>query len=102
MLEHVIARIVITNNDTELTAEMLLPEITNQSRTDTSHTNAPVDRKVDKSIPSLQEMERQLVLEALELTSGSVPKAAEHLGINEATLYRKIKKFGLTRTFAKQ
>ena len=101
-LEHVIARIVITNNETELTVDMLPPEITEQSCANATCTNLQTDKKEDKTILSLQEMEQQLILEALELTSGSVPKAAKHLGINEVTLYRKIKKFGLTRTFVKQ
>lgn len=47
-------------------------------------------------------MEEDLILRALELFSGSVPAAARHLGLSEATLYRKIKKMGLKRTFAEK
>jgi DNA-binding NtrC family response regulator len=101
-LQHFIDQIVITTNSTELTAEMLLPEITKQSCVDAPCTDIQIDEKPDKIIPSIPEMEQRLILEALELTSGSVPKAAGHLGLSEATLYRKIKRFGLARTFVKQ
>ena len=44
-------------------------------------------------------MERHLILEALEQTQRAVAQAAELLELSPATLYRKIKKFGLTRKF---
>lgn len=56
----------------------------------------------DDGIALVSELKQRLILEALELTSGSVPKAAKHLGLSEVTLYRKIKRFGLARTFVKQ
>ena len=95
-LEHIIGQIVITNNSTKLTEDMLPVEITKKS----SKNNLDKTRQLaEKTIPSVEQMQRQLILEALELTAGSVPKAAKHLGLSEATLYRKIKKFGLSRTF---
>jgi DNA-binding NtrC family response regulator len=101
-LEHLIGEVVITNNSTELTAEMLPPELTTTASQATSHINAKTGVVSDEAIPSIREMERHLILQALELTSGSVPEAAKHLGLSEATLYRKIKKFGISRTFVKQ
>ena len=50
-------------------------------------------------MPTIEEMEHRLIRQALTLTANSVPQAAKQLGISEATLYRKIKKFGLTKTF---
>ncbi len=41
--------------------------------------------------------ERKLICQALERTTGSVPKAAELLGISRATLYRKIDEYGIDR-----
>lgn len=101
-LEHLIGEIIITNNSTELTTEMLPPELTKAASRVSSHINAKTGVEPDEAIPSIREMEHRLILRALELTSGSVPGAAEHLGLSEATLYRKIKKFGISRTFVKQ
>lgn len=44
---------------------------------------------------SLDEMERALIFQALERTSGNKRKAAKLLRISERTLYRKIKEFNL-------
>ncbi len=101
-LEHLIDQIVITNNNTELTVEMLPPEVIKRTSWDSSRISAQIDRKPDKTVLSVQKMEHNLILQALELTSGSVSEAAKHLGLSEATLYRKIKKFGISRMFAEQ
>jgi len=101
-LEHLIDQIVITNNSAELTVEMLPPEVTKRASRDSSHISAQTDKRPDKTLLSIQKMEHSLILQALELTSGSVSEAAEHLGVSEATLYRKIKKFRISRTFVKQ
>ncbi len=91
-LEHLIGQIVITNNTTELTAEMLSPEIIESASRHSVHIDTETGCEPGEPIPSIQEMEHRLILQALELTSGSVPEAARHLGLSEATLYRKIKK----------
>ena len=91
-LEHLIGQIVITNNTTELTAEMLPPEINESASRRSAHIDTETGCEPGEPIPSIQEMEHRLILQALELTSGSVPEAARHLGLSEATLYRKIKK----------
>lgn len=44
---------------------------------------------------SLRQLEQQAVVRALEFTKGNRRQAAEILEIGEATLYRKIKEFGL-------
>ncbi len=44
---------------------------------------------------TMEEMEREAILAALDEVGGNRRKAAERLGIGERTLYRKIKKFGL-------
>lgn len=100
-LENLIGQIVITNNESEITPEMLPPEMRKGTHHVSTIFNSRASTEPHKTIPSIQEMERCLILEALELTSGSIPNAAKQLGLSEATLYRKIKKFGITRTFAK-
>ena len=91
-LEHLIGQIVITNNNAELTDEMLPPEITEGALRRNGHIKIETGREQGEPIPSIREVEHRLILHALELTSGSVPEAAKHLGLSEATLYRKIKK----------
>lgn len=46
-------------------------------------------------IMSLDEMERKMILDALERNDGNRRMAAKELKISERTLYRKIKEFGL-------
>jgi len=44
---------------------------------------------------SLNELEKQAILETLTKTNGNREKAAKILGIGERTLYRKIKEYNL-------
>ena len=43
----------------------------------------------------LADNERTLILQTLKIMNGNKRKAAKHLGIGEATIYRKLKKYGL-------
>ena len=45
-------------------------------------------------VESLEQTERRQILRALEESSGNKTRAAEILGINRATLFRKLKRFG--------
>ena len=45
--------------------------------------------------PSLEQLERDLIRQALRSCHGRRKAAAEQLGISERTLYRKIKEYGL-------
>lgn len=101
-LENIINQIVITNNDSELTPEMLPKEITTASLGKCSRQIRAEDNGTLDYLPSIAQMEEDLILRALGLFSGSVPDAAKHLGLSEATLYRKIKKMGLKRSFAEK
>lgn len=44
----------------------------------------------------LWKIERDAILQALHVTDGNVPEAAKRLEIGQATIYRKLKKYGLT------
>jgi DNA-binding NtrC family response regulator len=46
---------------------------------------------------TLIEHEKQLILEALKEANGNKRKAAQKLGISRATLYNKMRKYGLLR-----
>jgi DNA-binding NtrC family response regulator len=99
-LEHVISQIVIMSGASELKPEMLPTEIQQAERIDASVTADDVGTDAARPIPTISEMERQLILEALRLASGSVPEAAKQLGLSPATLYRKVKKYGISRAWS--
>ncbi len=107
-LEHMISQLVITNNSTELDADMLPTEITQSAFVSDSAIRSFCLNSTepcfvsDADIPSIKAMEEHLIIKALEVTNGNVGEAAKHLGISEATLYRKIKKLGLARTFSSE
>ncbi len=52
------------------------------------------DKQVDEVVP-LDEMERNAIVNALEVTRGNKRNAAKMLNISERTLYRKIKEYNL-------
>jgi hypothetical protein len=43
----------------------------------------------------LEEIERDVIIQTLERTSGNVKKSAEILRVHRPTFYRKLKKFGI-------
>jgi len=45
---------------------------------------------------TVEEMEKRMIIQALEKTGGNRTKAAEKLGISRRTLHRKLKEYGLT------
>jgi len=44
---------------------------------------------------SLEEIERDVIIQTLERNSGNVKKSAEILRVHRPTFYRKLKKFGI-------
>jgi DNA-binding NtrC family response regulator len=66
----------------------LLPPAEHISGDDTD--NGAID-----TLPTMEEMEKSLIYEALKRSSGRRREAAKALKISERTLYRKIKEYGL-------
>jgi DNA-binding NtrC family response regulator len=62
-------------------------------------TGQPVERPKTAIIP-LEEVEKRAILDALLLLDNNATKAAKHLNISKATLFRKLKEYGITRTSA--
>ena len=97
-MENLINQIVIMHEEPELTVDMLPDDIkagvstVQVTPSESSHSDAP-------AVFSIPQMERQLILAALEKTQGAVAQAAKLLELSPATLYRKIKKLGLSRHF---
>ena len=85
-LRNVIAKVAMLASGTEIDASAVMAELSAEQQ----KTNIPV--------PSgdLQNMERQMVLKALENTGGHRAKAAEQLGISRRTLSRKLGEYKIT------
>ncbi len=48
-----------------------------------------------RKVLRLHELEKQAILQALKICQGNIGEASRKLGLGQATLYRKIKKYGL-------
>jgi len=93
-LENVIERIVVLNNDTRVKINHLPPvmrEISKKTTMPFVSSLAPDEQKI---IP-LDLVERYAIETALHHCMGNVAEAARKLKIGQATLYRKIKEYGL-------
>jgi len=86
-LESVIERAVLFCQGDELTIADLSDELQDYPIT-------PNRVFVPQSL-SLEEIERAVIVQTLERTSGNVKKSAEILGVHRPTFYRKLKKFGI-------
>ena len=51
-----------------------------------------------RAVQPLNQIEKEYIVAVLELNGGNQTRTAEQLGIGSATLYRKLKSYGLTRT----
>lgn len=81
-LEHSIEKAVILSDDTVLKADDFFFK--------------PVSGfKAEHSVLKLEEMERRLIILAMEKNPGNITAAATQLGITRQTLYNKMKKFGI-------
>ena len=81
-LEHVIEKAVIINDSPLVPAELFQLSI-------------PRTESQEKSISTLEEMEMQMIRNALDTCAGNLSAVAAQLGITRQTLYNKMKKFGL-------
>ncbi|NER17351.1 sigma-54-dependent transcriptional regulator [Spongiivirga citrea] len=82
-LQHTMERAVILSDGNVLKPEdfLLTP----------SNNNMP-----DNSLATLDEMEKQMVKNALQKHDGNYSAAAEQLGVSRQTLYNKLKKWGMS------
>ena len=107
-LENVIARAMVATQSESIEIENLPTEIQNHSAPDSiiqAHIlNQPTPEATAVFAPSrtqtpvttaatIQEMEKNALVEALKIAGGNVEQVAKSLGISRATCYRKIKKY---------
>ena len=52
-----------------------------------------VSQHVDDDWPTLDELERRYILKAMERADGNQRQAADMLGIDKSTLWRKLKRY---------
>lgn len=81
-LQHAIERAVIMCDGSEVKSEDILPK-------------QVVTTKLDQHNLNIDQMEKKLILEALERCHGNISKAARELGITRTALYRRLDKFNL-------
>lgn len=89
-LENIIERAMILEHGSQLSPESLFID----SRCPSPLSLPAGFAKVDQDLP-IREAEKQHILKVLEKCNGKKMVAAEMLGINKTTLWRKMKKYGL-------
>ncbi|WP_320007125.1 sigma-54-dependent transcriptional regulator [Maridesulfovibrio sp.] len=83
-LRNVLERSIILADNNTITCSCLPKEIADQP-----------ERESEAGILSLERMEREHIIKALDFFNGNRQKAAQSLGIGRKTLYRKIDKYNL-------
>ncbi|MBI4237476.1 MAG: sigma-54-dependent Fis family transcriptional regulator [Deltaproteobacteria bacterium] len=94
-LENVIERVVVLHNDTRVKPKHLPPQLQKSPRV-AGRPRAVVNQGGDASgVLPLDMVERYAIESALEKCVWNVGEAAKRLRIGQATLYRKIRQYGL-------
>lgn len=93
-LENVMERVIVLHNDTRVKLKHLPPQIqAGPRRIERAKTSPPM---LDtESILPLDLVEKYAIEAALEKCTGNVHETAKRLKIGQATLYRKIRQYGL-------
>lgn len=95
-LENTIERVVVLNNDTRVKLAHLPEAMRNNNDAGDTTVKRPMKTPLDENrIVPLDVMEKYMIEAALEQCGGNVSEAAKRLRIGQATLYRKIKQYGL-------
>jgi transcriptional regulator with PAS, ATPase and Fis domain len=93
-LESAIERGVLLENSEVLQYENLPQSILQTSNKPKAKINHYEDKNGDEILP-LDEIEKKALSNALKVTDNNIQKAAKALGINRATVYRKLEKYKL-------
>ena len=82
-LEHAIEKAVIICEGTDLTPQTFQLQV------------SPLPAEESPTATTLEEMERQMIRQAMDTCAGNLSAVAAQLGISRQTLYNKMKKYGL-------
>ncbi|TMV90505.1 sigma-54-dependent Fis family transcriptional regulator [Thioclava sp. BHET1] len=87
-LMNVLRAAIVMSHGPELTPDML-PEISPQMPCDASPTEPAPAEPQEMAPRTLEEIERSAIETAIERHNGSIPRAANELGVAPSTIYRK-------------
>ena len=93
-LENTIERIVVLHSASQVTARMLPPNVLQGAAAAREGDPSEASPGPDVILP-FTEVEKREIARALRICGWNVAKAAERLELGQATLYRKIKKYGI-------
>jgi len=89
-LENVIESAILLSKNSKITIEVI-PENIKRFKSNKLYI------KDDKGINSLIDIEKEAIFKVLKEVKGNISKASRALGIDRSTLYRKIKKFKISK-----
>tara|TARA_R110002049_G_scaffold72490_2_gene187084 strand:- start:87166 stop:88623 length:1458 start_codon:yes stop_codon:yes gene_type:complete len=101
-LECIIERLCVTNRSGSIEFDDLPEEIL-EGRSNQVHASAALNIASQDASPEppacslrpMDQVQKKAILEALAASGGNVVLAANHLGVGQATVYRKMKRFGI-------
>jgi DNA-binding NtrC family response regulator len=97
-LENTIERVVVLSNDSQVKVKHLPSQLQEIPRMSVAPKKLFRENSLSKgAISSLEDVEKSAIEEALKKFEGNVLEAAKALKVGQATLYRKIRKFGILR-----
>jgi transcriptional regulator of acetoin/glycerol metabolism len=88
-LENVLQRLVVLAGEEPITVDVVAAD-------DTLRDTLQGDPNSRHAVFSLERSEREQIRNALEASRGNRARAAQMLGISRATIFRKIKEYGLS------
>ncbi|MEX0937699.1 MAG: sigma-54 dependent transcriptional regulator [Pirellulales bacterium] len=95
-LQNVVSRLVILARNCQIDVDVLPPEINSHGgRSIAPPTYRVWPREQSDTLRPMDQIEKQAILEALARAHGNVVDAAQLLGVGQATVYRKIKRYGI-------
>src|SRR5664280_1000585 len=85
-LKNIMERTLLLSSDNRIMAEDFIVA---------QNTGRTPDLKSFRSVKTLDEMEKQMIINTIEECGGNLSRSSEKLGISRATLYRKMEKHGI-------
>ncbi len=96
-LENLVERLAILTPGPEITAAHVAPELTRAAPSTASASTVPAPPPASGGEPlrEFDRIEMEAIVQALDAAAGNVREAARALGLGQATVYRKIKKYNI-------